>query len=94
MIVMMMDRVLKLLDKPGMSAVVMGSVDWTGAFDREDPTITIIKMIRMGVRSSIIPIIMQFLKDRKIKIILTRQHPGGWFPTRFVERTELLHSWQ
>jgi hypothetical protein len=65
MIVMMMDRVLKLLDKPGMSVVVMGSLDWSGAFDRQDATITIIKMIRMGVRPSIIPIIMEFGKTEK-----------------------------
>ena len=66
MIVMMMDRVLKMLDKPGISAVIMGSLDWSSAFERQDATITIIKMIRMGVRSSIIPIIMEFLEDRKM----------------------------
>ena len=37
LIVMMMDRVLQMLDKPGMSAVVATAVDWMGAFDRLDP---------------------------------------------------------
>jgi hypothetical protein len=68
MIVMLMDRVLHLLDAPGMSAVVLGAVDWMGAFDRQDPTITVQKLIKMGVRSSIIPIIIDFLEDRKMQV--------------------------
>ena len=68
MIVMMVDRVQALLDKPGMSAVVFGAVDWKGAFDRQDPTITITKMITMGIRSSIIMIIIEFMMNRKMKV--------------------------
>ena len=47
-IVAMVDRVLQLLDKPGMSAVVATAVDWMGSFDRLDPTITIVKLVSWG----------------------------------------------
>jgi hypothetical protein len=68
MIVLMMDRVLQLLDAPGMSAVVLAAVDWMGAFDRQDPTITINKLIKMGVRASLIPVLIEFLEDRKMQV--------------------------
>jgi hypothetical protein len=48
--------------------VVLGAVDWMGAFDRQDPTITVQKLIKMGVRSSIIPIIIEFLDDRRMQV--------------------------
>ena len=47
-IVAMVDRVLQLLDKPSMSAVVATAVDWMGSFDRLDPTITIVKLVSWG----------------------------------------------
>ena len=53
MIVAMMDRVLSLLDKPGMRAVIAAAVDWASAFSRTDPTKTITKFISMGLRSSL-----------------------------------------
>ena len=68
MIVWMMDRVQKLLDKPGMSAVVSASVDWSDAFSRTDPTKTIQKLINLGLRSSLIPIIIEFLQDRVMSL--------------------------
>ena len=68
MIVWMMDRVLKLLDQPGMSASVSASVDWSDAFSRTDPTKTVQKLIWMGLRPSIIPIIIEFLEDRLMSL--------------------------
>ena len=65
MIVMMVDRVQSLLDKPGLSAVVFKAVDWAGVFDRQVPTITITKMITMGIRSPIIMIIIELMMNRK-----------------------------
>ena len=67
-IVWMMDRVQKLLDKPGMLAVVLASVDWSDAFSRTDPTKTIQKLISLGLRSSLIPIIIEFLQDRVMSL--------------------------
>ena len=68
MLVMLMDRVLSLLDNPGMSAVIMGAVDWMGAYDRTDPTKTVTKMISMGIRTSLIPILIEFLDSRMITV--------------------------
>ena len=34
----MVDRILGLLDKPGMTAVIRAAADWASAFDRTDPT--------------------------------------------------------
>ena len=68
MIVMIVDRVLRLLDTPGMSAVIMGAVDWMGPFDQTDPTKTVQKLVAMGVRSSLIPVIIEFLDSRMMSV--------------------------
>ena len=68
MMVLMVDRILHLLDAPGGKAVIMSAIDWMGAFDRLDPTITISKLISMGLRPSIVPVIMEFLEDRKMSV--------------------------
>ena len=68
LMVAMVDRILQLLDAPGASAVFMAAIDWMGAFDRLDPTITIHKLITMGVRPSLIPIIVEFMTDRSMTV--------------------------
>ena len=64
MIVCLVDRVKSLLDKPGMTAVIAAAVDWSMAFDRVAEEVAVVKMIRMGIRSSLIPIIIDFLTGR------------------------------
>ena len=105
LIVLMMDRVLKLLDAPGMSAVVMGAVDWKGAFDRLDPTVCVNKLIRMGVRSSIIPIIIEYLEDRKMSVhyntawskwhtLVGGSPQGSWLgQTSYIAASDDAASW-
>ena len=66
MIVAMMDRVLSLLDKPGMRAVIASSVDWTSAFSQTDPTLTITRFISMGLRSSLVSVVIEFLQEREM----------------------------
>ena len=68
MIVCMVDRIKSLLDKPGMRAVVAASTDWAAAFSRTDPTLSIKKMIKMGIRESLIPVLIQFLSDRQMTV--------------------------
>ena len=68
LMVLMVDRVQSLLDRPGMSAVVLAAVDWMGAFDRQDPTKTAIKIINMGLRPSLVPVILDFLEDRSMVV--------------------------
>ena len=69
MIVCILDRVLKLLDRhPDKSAVIAASLDWTAAFDRQDPTLAIKKFIELGVRPSLIPLLISYLSDRQMRV--------------------------
>ena len=68
MLMALVDRVLGLLDKPGMRAVIAASVDWASAFSRTDPTKTISKFISMGLRSSLVSILIEFLEECEMKV--------------------------
>ena len=69
LLVCLVDRVLGLLDKNTVrSAVIMSGVDWTAAFDRNDPTKTTQKFIRYGLRPSLVPIIIDYMTDRKMRV--------------------------
>ena len=68
LIVKLLDRVLGMLDKPGMKAVIQASVDWASAFSRTDPTKTVTKMINMGIRPSIVNILIEFLENRQMSV--------------------------
>ena len=65
-------RILKLLDNDHSTspAVIASFVDWRGAFDRQDPTITINKFIKFGVRSSLVPVLIDYLRNRQMKVKL------------------------
>jgi hypothetical protein len=68
MIISLVDRILSLLDKPGMTAVIRSSTDWKSVFDLTDPTKSVHKFITLGIRSSLIPILIEFLSDRKMSV--------------------------
>ena len=69
MLVCYLDRILKLLDQnPDKSAIIALSLDWASAFDRQDPTIAIKKFLQMGVRESLVPLIANYLTDRKMTV--------------------------
>ena len=69
MLVCLVDRVLFLLDRfPDKSAVIAASVDWSAAFDHQDPTLAIKRFIEIGVRPCIIPILISYLSGRKMKV--------------------------
>ena len=69
MIVCFVDRILHLLDTyPDKSAVIATCLDWSAAFDRQDPTLAIVKFIQLGVRPSLIPLLASYLTDRKMKV--------------------------
>ena len=60
---------MKLLDEnQSKSAVLAISMDWASAFDRQDPTIAIQKFIKLGIRPSLIPILVSYLTDRKMRV--------------------------
>ena len=69
MIVCFIDRILQLLDTHhDKSASIATSLDWSAAFDRQDPTLAIIKFIKLGVRPSLIPLLASYLTDRKMRV--------------------------
>ena len=69
MIVCFLDRVLQLLDRhTDRSAVIATYLDWSSAFDRQDPTLAIQKFIKLGVRPSLIPLLSSYLTDRKMQV--------------------------
>ena len=48
MLVVLVDRVLKLLDSNAKQAILLTMVDWKSAFDLQDPTLAIKKFVKMG----------------------------------------------
>ena len=84
MMVALLDKILAMLDQSdGHAAVITALIDWSSAFDRQDPTIAIQKFHRMGVRSSLIPILVSYLQERKMTVKFGGSHssiyslPGG-----------------
>ena len=79
MMLCLVDRILKLLDnKTKSNAVIASMIDWSNAFDRQDPTLAIKKFIQLGVRASLIPLLISYLQDRKMRVKfngkLSREH--------------------
>ena len=69
LLVCLVDRILYLLDRHSdKSAVIAACVDWSAAFDRQDPTLAIQRFIEIGVRPSIIPILVSYLSGRKMRV--------------------------
>ena len=69
LIVGLLDRILKLLDQHSdRSAVLMTCLDWSAAFDRQDPTLAIKKFLELGARPSLIPLLASYLTDRKMQV--------------------------
>ena len=84
LVVNLMDRILKLIDRnPNRSAVIVSMLDWSSAFDRQDPTIAIQKFIKMGVRTSLVPMLVSYLTDREMQVRFNNVYsdihklPGG-----------------
>ena len=78
LMVKMLDRIQKLQDNPDQVAVILKSYDWRGAFDRLDPTIVIFKCIKLGIRSSIIKILIDFLTERKMQVKMNQQTSSSY----------------
>ena len=79
LMVNLMDKILKLLDNNNnCSAVIASLVDWASAFDRQDPTLAIEKFIKMGVRPSLIPILVSYLTDRQMQVRYNGAYSGTY----------------
>ena len=60
LIVRLIDRISKLLKDPKNPVVIISSYDWKGAFERIDPTLLALKMKNLGIRSSIVKVVIDF----------------------------------
>ena len=70
-LVKFIDRILSALDKGNNSktcAVLATLVDWKQAFPRQCPKLGIESFIQNGVRPSLIPLIMSFFQNRKMRV--------------------------
>ena len=64
-----MDKVLQLLDNNNnKSAVIATLIDWSSAFDRQDPTLAIQKFLQLGVRPSLVPILASYITNREMQV--------------------------
>ena len=84
LIVKLMDKILRLLDNnTNKSAVIASMLDWSSAFDRQDPTLAIEKFLKMGVRPALIPVLVSYLSNREMQVRYngayssTYRLPGG-----------------
>ena len=86
MVVALVDRVLALLDQnPDKSAVILSGVDWANAFARGDPTTTIAKFVKLGLRPSLVPLLIDFFSERKMTVFFNSEKSSvikliGGFP--------------
>ena len=85
-LVKMVNKILTILDTNNdreKYAVVAQLVDWSKAFDRQDPKLGIQSFIRNGVRPTLIPLLMSYFQERKMIVkwhgltSTTRDLPGG-----------------
>lgn len=68
LLIRMMDQILGQLDQnPKSSAVIAAVVDWSSAFDQQDPTLAVEKYLRLGLRHSVVPVIVSYLTGRRMQ---------------------------
>ena len=70
-LVKMVNKILTILDSNNDDekyAVLAQMVDWSKAFDRQDPKIGIESFIKNGVRSTLIPVLISYFQDRKMTV--------------------------
>ena len=82
----MMNQILTILDTNNEHekyAVLAQLIDWSKAFDRQDPTLGIKAFIKNGVRPTLIPLLVSYFQQRKMIVkwngtmSTTRDLPGG-----------------
>ena len=64
-------------------AAIISMIDWSKAFDRQCPKLGVQSFIRNGVRKELIPLLVSFFQNRRMKVkwqgllSTTRELPGG-----------------
>ena len=86
LLIRLVDRILTAVDENKQNeayAVILNLVDWAQAFDRQCPQLAIKSFIQNGVRKKLIPVLINYFQDRKMKVkwkdVLSteRKLPGG-----------------
>ena len=70
-LVKMVNQILTILDNNNAEekyAVLAQLVDWSKAFDRQDPKIGIESFIKNGVRPTLIPLLISYFQERKMTV--------------------------
>ena len=70
-LIKMLNRILTAVDRNSQTeamAVILNMVDWSQAFDRQSHKLGIEAFIKNGVRPSLIPILISFFQNRKMKV--------------------------
>ena len=70
-LIKMIDRILTILDTNNQQekyAVIVQLVDWAQAFDRQCPKLGLQSFIQNGVRKSLLPLLLSFFQNRKMKV--------------------------
>ena len=82
----MVNKILTILDTNNEKekyAVLAQLIDWSKAFDRQDPTLGIKSFIKNGVRPTLIPLLISYFQERKMSVkwhgetSTIRDLPGG-----------------
>ena len=85
-LIKMINRILACLDKNNTDeayAVIASLIDWSQAFDRQCPKLGVDSFIQNGVRKSLIPILINYFQDRRMRVkwhgkfSSVRSMPGG-----------------
>ena len=68
-LIKMIDQILSSCDTRGESVAVLATMyDWRKAFDKQDPTLGIKSFIKNNVRASLIPLLISYFQERKMKV--------------------------
>ena len=70
-LVKLVDKIQSSLDKNNIDesyAVILNLYDWKSAFDIQCPKLGLQSFVRNGVRPSLLPVLRNFLQDRKMKV--------------------------
>ena len=65
------------------SIVIAAMLEWSVAFDRQDPTLAIEKFIKIGVRPALIPVLVSYLSNKEMQVRFNSTYsstyslPGG-----------------
>ena len=53
--------------------VIFTSYDWSAVFDKLDPTMVAVKGIKIGIRSSLVKVLIDFMNGRKMGVKMNQK---------------------